>query len=55
METYRVRVTAEQFGGSVMDSVCYVKSDSSDVADLQEAIDNHPLNTAKSWKFMELA
>jgi hypothetical protein len=51
--TFRVKVS-EIIHGQKLTSVCYVKSTSPDKAALQEAINNHPLNTAKSWKLVEI-
>jgi hypothetical protein len=50
---FRVKVKETQHG-QTLTSVCYVKSASSDKADLQAAIDRHPLNTVKSWKFVKI-
>jgi hypothetical protein len=51
---FRVKVSEMQHGQRLT-SVCYVKSESSDKVALQAAIDKHPLNTAKNWKFVKLA
>ena len=51
---FRVKVK-ETHHGQTLTSVCYVKSESSDRKELQAAIDLHPLNTGKTWKFVKMA